>query len=142
MISNKAYLKKDKDNDIVAFGGDRIVFPSKPRTVFVSGEVNRPGLLSFLEGDDVLNYIDRAGGLTDSASYAILVEPTGESRRVNFGWFSADPTVPDGSSITVVRKSPEPPEEKKIDWSVTIKDSFALVASAATIIYLISQVKK
>ena len=138
----KAYLKKDKDNDIVVFEGDRIVFPEKPRTVVVVGEVNRPGLLSFLDGDDVGNYIDRAGGLTDSASYAILVEPTGESRRVNFGWFSADPTVPDGSNITVLRKAPEPPEEKKVDWGATIKDSFALAASAATIIYLISQVKK
>jgi hypothetical protein len=37
----------------------------------------------------------------------------------------------------------EPPEEKKeFDLGGTIKDSFAVVASAATIIYLISQVKK
>jgi protein involved in polysaccharide export with SLBB domain len=139
---DKAYIKRDKDNDIVVSGGDSIVFTSRPRTVLVSGEVNRPGLLSFLEGQDVGNYIDRAGGFTDSASYAILVEPTGESRRVNFGWFSADPTVPEGSSITVLRKPPEPPEDKRIDWSTTIKDSFAVVASAATIIYLVSQVAK
>jgi protein involved in polysaccharide export with SLBB domain len=123
-------------------GGDKITFPSRPMTVLVTGEVNRPGLLSFIDGDDVGSYVDRAGGLTDSASYAILAKPTGESRRVNFGFFSADPKVPEGSSIIVFRKAPEPVEEKRIDWSTTIKDSFAIVASAATIIYLISQVTK
>ena len=138
----KALEKKDDAQDITVLGGDRLIIPSRPWTVLVSGEVNKPGLLSFIEGDDVWNYIDRSGGLTDSAAYAVLVKPTGESRRVNFGLLSADPTVPEGSSITVLKKSPEQPEEKKIDWSVTIKDSFGLVASAATIIYLISQVKK
>jgi protein involved in polysaccharide export with SLBB domain len=138
----KAYRWHDSDNDVVVMSGDKITFPSSPHTVLVMGEVNKPGLLSFVKGDDVGDYLHRAGGLTDSASYAILVKPTGESRRVNFGVFAADPEVPEGSSITVLRQPPEPPEEKKVDWGATIKDSFALVASAATIIYLISQVTK
>jgi hypothetical protein len=50
--------------------------------------------------------------------------------------------VLEGSSIYVVKEPSEPPEEKKIDWGATIKDSFAIVASAATIIYLVSQVTK
>jgi hypothetical protein len=35
-----------------------------------------------------------------------------------------------------------PPERKEFDLGGTIKDSFAIVASAATVIYLISQIKK
>jgi hypothetical protein len=35
-----------------------------------------------------------------------------------------------------------PPERKEFDLGGTIKDSFAVVASAATVIYLISQIKK
>jgi protein involved in polysaccharide export with SLBB domain len=139
---DKAFLRNEGAQDIAVFPGDRVMVPTRPRTVLVSGEVNRPGLFSFIDREDVANYIDRAGGLTDSASYAVLVKPTGESRRVNFGWFSANPGVPEGSSITILRRPSEPPEDKKIDWSATIKDSFALVASAATIIYLISQVTK
>jgi hypothetical protein len=138
----KAFYNKDSDNDIVVLGGDKIIFPSRPRTVLVTGEVNRPGLLTFIEGEDVGDYIDRAGGLTDSASYAILAKPTGESRRVNLGWFSADPVVPEGSSISVLKRPPELVDDRRVDWSATIKDSFAVAASAATIIYLVSQVTK
>jgi len=138
----KAFYGHDRDHDINVLPGDRVAIPPRPRTVLVSGEVNRPGLFSFIDGEDVRDYIDRAGGLTDSASYGILVKPTGESRRVNFGLLSADPRVPEGSSITVLRLAREPAEEKKIDWGATIKDSFAIAASAATIIYLVSQVVK
>jgi hypothetical protein len=35
-----------------------------------------------------------------------------------------------------------PPERKEFGLGRTIKDSFAVVASAATIIYLVSQIKK
>lgn len=137
----KAYYNKDQNNDIVVSSGDNIVFDPRPRTVLVGGEVNKPGLFLFIEGDNVSGYIDRAGGRTDSASYALLISPTGETKRVNFGLFSANPKVLDGSAINVLRTPSEPPEEKKVDWSATIKDAFAIIASASTIIYLISQVK-
>jgi protein involved in polysaccharide export with SLBB domain len=139
----RAYRKKDPDHDVVVLIGDRIVFPPKPHTVLVTGEVNNAGLLSFIPGDNVSDYIDRAGELTDSAHYAILTLPTGESKRVNFGWFRADPEVLDGSSILVIRKPPEPPvERKEFDLGETIKDVFAIMASAATVIYLVSQATK
>ncbi|MBI3586879.1 MAG: SLBB domain-containing protein [Ignavibacteriales bacterium] len=137
----KAYYKKDRDNDIIVSNGDSIVFNPRPRTVLVSGQVNKPGLFSFIEGDNASDYIDRAGGRTDSASYTLLISPTGETKRVNFGLFSANPKVLDGSAINVLRMPPEVSEEKKVDWSSTIKDAFAIIASATTVIYLISQVK-
>jgi polysaccharide export outer membrane protein len=138
----KAYTEKDPIHDVVLLAGDRVVVPSKPHTVLVSGEVNKPGLVSFVAGDDVSGYIDRAGGLTDSARYAILELPTGESRRVNFGWFRADPTVLDGSTITVVKVQAEPPEAQKTDVAATIKDIFAIATSAATIAFIVFQVTK
>lgn len=138
----KVLYKGDKGNDILVMDGDRLSVPRKPYTVLVTGEVNKPGLFAFLEGDDVFNYINRAGGLTDSAYYAMLSAPSGESRKIGFGIFAADPDVLDGSTIDVRKRPPEPPEEKKIDWGATIKDVFALAASAATIIYLVYQTKK
>lgn len=49
----------------------------------------------------------------------------------------------DRSTIVVTKQPAEPPKEKKeFDLGATIKDSFAIVASAATVIYLISQIKK
>jgi len=139
----EAYEKKDENQDIMMLPGDRVTIPPRPRTVFVTGEVNNPGLQVFIDGLSVSDYIDRAGGRTDSAQYALLTLPTGETQKVSFGWFSRDPSVLEGSTIVVTKKPAEPPPERKeFDLGATIKDSFALVASAATIIYLISQVKK
>jgi hypothetical protein len=57
--------------------------------------------------------------------------------------FHRHPEVIECSTIEVTKKPPEPPPERKgFDLGGTIKDSFAVVASAATIIYLISQIKK
>jgi protein involved in polysaccharide export with SLBB domain len=138
----KAYYDKNEIHDVVMLSGDRIVVPPRPYTVSVNGEVNKPGLLSFIPGDDVSDYIDRAGGLTDSASYALFVKPTGESRRVNFGLFRSNPEVAEGSAITVLKLPPPPPEQKGEELATTIKDVFAIVTSAATIAFLIWQVTK
>ena len=137
----KAYQEKDLVHDVVLLAGDAIHFPSTPHTVTVGGEVNAPGLLSFIKGNSVSDYIDRAGGLTDSANYAVLMLPTGESKRVNFGWFRHNPEVADGANIIVYRTPPPSPEEAKgVDWGVTIKDTFAILTSAATLAYIVYQV--
>ncbi len=138
----EAYQKNNVLHDVVMLAGDSIFIPSKPHTVLVTGQVNNPGLLSFIEGDDVTDYIDRAGGLTDSSNYAVLVKPSGESRRVNLGWFSSDPEVPEGSSIEVLKINPQPPENKSVDISGTIKDVLAILTSAGTLAFIVWQVSK
>lgn len=135
-----AYYNKGTQNDVVMLEGDRLIIPSHPHTVIVNGEVNNPGMLSFLEENDVSDYLDRAGGLTDSASYAILIKPTGESERVNFGWFRSNPEVPEGSTITVYQIPPPLPEGQGFDVSGTIKDTFAILTSAATVAFIVWQV--
>ena len=124
------------------FGGDSISIPSSPHTVQVDGEVNNPGVLSFIDGSSALSYIDRAGGLTDSSNYAVLVKPTGETQRVNFGFLRTNPDVPEGSRIRVTKVPPPAPEGKGLDISGTIKDTFAILTSAATLAFLIYQVTK
>jgi protein involved in polysaccharide export with SLBB domain len=139
----RAYQKRDKNHDLVLFPGDRLVVPPRPRTVAVAGEVNNPGLQAFREGFHVSDYIERAGARTDSSNYALLLVPTGETRKVRFGYFSSDPEVMEGSRIVVTKRPPEPLRERKpIDLGATIKDSFGIVSSAATVIYLISQITK
>jgi hypothetical protein len=57
--------------------------------------------------------------------------------------FHRDPEVLEGSTIVATKKPADsPPERKEFDLGGTVKDSFAVVASAATIIYLISQIKE
>jgi protein involved in polysaccharide export with SLBB domain len=133
----EAYKERNPLHDVVMLDGDSLFIPSKPHTVLVTGEVNNPGLLSFIQGEDVTDYITRAGGLTDSASYAVLVQPTGESRRVDFGWFSNNPEVEEGGAIDVKKIPPPPPETAGTDVAGTIRDVFAILTSAATLAFII-----
>lgn len=138
----EAYEEKNKLHDVIMHGGDSLFIPSTPHTVFVTGEVNNPGLLSFIDGNDVTEYIDRAGGLTDSSNYAVLIKPTGESRRVNFGWFRDDPDVPEGSTIHVIKVPPPVAESQPVDIGATVKDVFAILTSAATLAFIVWQVSQ
>jgi protein involved in polysaccharide export with SLBB domain len=137
----KAFVQRDFLHDVIMLSGDSIFVPSRPYTVSVYGEVNNPGLLSYIRGDDVSDYVKRAGGLTDSASYAILIQPTGESQEINFGWLSSDPDVPEGSTIRVLKIQPPNPAEK-VDVTSLVKDTFAILTSAATLAFIVYQVTK
>jgi polysaccharide export outer membrane protein len=138
----EVYRNRTPEQDVVLLPGDSLVVPPHPYTVLVTGEVNRSGLLSFVKGDDVMDYIERAGGLTDSSWYGILTRPTGESRRVDFGFLRARPEVFEGSQIWVKKIPPPEPEKGGESTATTIKDMFAIAMSAATIITLIWQVTK
>ena len=69
------------------------------------------------------------------------MKPNGESNKVNFGWFTSDPDVFDGSIINVTKKPPETKTESKFDIAATIRDIFAITVSAVTIIVLARQIK-
>ena len=119
---------------------DSIYIPSKPNTVLIVGEVNNPGLYSFVEGDDVSDYVSRAGGETDSVKTVLLQKPNGESEEMV--WYKLDPNVPDGSIIFLPKAPGITQEIKPLDLGETIKDVFALLSSAATLAFLIFQVTK
>jgi len=138
----EAFYFHGEVHDITMEVGDSIHVPSKPNTVLVLGEVQKSGLLSYIEGDDLQDYLNRAGGTTDSAYYALLTKPTGESQKVGLGVFSGNPEVPDGSVIEVA-KEPVPPQPEKAEAiSTTVKDIFALLTSAATLIFIVHQTTK
>ena len=122
--------------DVVLQEGDSIFIPPKPNSVTVVGEVNNPGILGFIEGDNMLNYIDRAGGITDSANYALVHFPNGNVERHGFGLFSGNPRVDDGSTVIVTKVPPPPPPTPGVDTATTVKDMFAIVVSAITVIIL------
>lgn len=137
----KLYSDNDDDFDVLLRDGDNINIPSKPNTILLKGEVNNSGLFKFIPGESVKDYIEKAGGETDSANYIIYQKANGEAVKVGFGWFSGNPEVYDGSTITVTKCPPPPPKDSAIDIGGTIKDVFAIVVSAVTIIVLANQLK-
>ena len=78
---------QDEDQDVILTNLDEIFIPRKPNTVFVTGEVNKPGLYKFVDGEDVKDYVDKAGGTTDSSNYIIYTKANGETKKNGFGWF-------------------------------------------------------
>lgn len=138
---DRAIGKLQLKYDVILQPGDVIRVPARPNAVQVTGEVNNPGLLNFIEGENMWSYIDRAGGVSDSAAYALVSFPNGNMQRVSLGWFGGNPDIPDGSAIRVTRTPPPPPEGEKVDIAGTIKDVFAITASAVTILVLTNQLK-
>lgn len=129
----------DEELDVLLKNGDVISIPKKPNSVFVTGEVNNPGLYKFTPGLSVKDYIDFAGGETDSSHYILYTKANGETKKVGFGFLSSNPIVYDGSTIVVTKKPYEPPKETTFDIGATIKDVLSVIVSAVTIIVLANQ---
>ncbi|MDP2364114.1 MAG: SLBB domain-containing protein, partial [Ignavibacteria bacterium] len=137
----KLVMDEDEDQDVILRTGDEIFVPRNPNTVLVQGEVNNPGLYKYMPGDNVKDYIDKAGGETDSSNYILYSKANGETNKIGFGWFSGNPTAYDGSVIIVTKEPPPPPDKDGPALWTNIKDIFAIVVSAVTLIFLAQQLK-
>lgn len=132
------------DNDIILQEGDVINIPYKPNTVTVTGEVENPGIYGYVSGESRNYYLDRAGDITDSADFVLVTYPEGYTFKTNLRWlFGENPSIPDGSTINVVKMKPEPPAEQKtqedVDINKTLRDTLTFMASVITLIILIRQ---
>lgn len=144
--AERAFDDPEGDDDIIMQDGDVINVPFKPNVVSISGEVLNAGIYGHVDGENSDFYIDRAGGLTDSAQYILVSYPEGYVIRAGVGWFSTSPKIPDGSSIFVSKVPPPPPPEPetgtKTSFFDAMKDVLALTASTVTILVLINQLNK
>lgn len=135
--ADPAALASDPAADILLEPGDRILFPKRPLTVTVSGEVLSPASLRFVPGKEAADYLREAGGLTRFADRGLIfvLYPDGSSQPL------AAPrgrhallTIPPGSTL-VVPRDPEPFEFLPVAQSVTtILSQLALTAAAVTAI--------
>jgi protein involved in polysaccharide export with SLBB domain len=138
---DKAYNGKDERENILVKNGDSIYIPKRPNTVSVSGNVNNPGLFSFVENSSLINYISKAGGIQDSTELFLLTSPNGATKKLKN--FVKGPKILDGSSIVVTKKKAVDQSNKKQGPTVAevIRDTLAIITSAVTIIALAVQLK-
>ncbi|MBT4483026.1 MAG: hypothetical protein HOC71_05030 [Candidatus Latescibacteria bacterium] len=131
-------IKRSKD-DLILLGGDEIIIPEVPNSIVIIGEITNPGIYNYNKGWKVKKYINFAGGPTEDGFQIHIQQPTGYMERVTF---FKNPKVEDGAIITVSAKPQEiiQEEEKEIDWSKVIQESFAIMSSAMMIIYLTKQI--
>jgi protein involved in polysaccharide export with SLBB domain len=91
--------------------GDFIYLPKRPSTVSVSGEVLNPGSFQYRPELGIDDYLDMAGGLTNTAEddEMFLILPDGSARTGSSSilhFFGSDP-IPPGSTI-VIPPNPAP----------------------------------
>ncbi len=125
-----AFIDSIPKANIVLHDGDVIVVPSNPKTVFVYGQVENPGYITFQPGKTMSWYIEQAGG------YAINAE---ESRaRIIDGrtkvWRKGDDIIVKAGDEIYVPKPPDiPPGIRVQTWAIII----SAVTSAATLMSII-----
>ena len=132
--------------DAVLSPGDLIRIPAAPSSILVVGEVNNPGLYTYVRNESRNFYIDQAGGLTDSADFALIEYPEGYVEKTRLSWaFGSNPSIPDGSTIRVVKVIPPLPEkttsEKKTTFVEVFREISAIIATTLTIMVLANQLK-
>ena len=113
-----------ENDSILLEDGDSLNVMKKSGLIYIDGEVNSPGYVSFNENESVKSYIRKAGGLTAFAdeNNIFVVYPNGTSFQ-NSKWFS--PKVKEGSKITVSQRTISGKNEMS-GW-----EKFSIVASQA-----------
>ncbi|MCH7858661.1 MAG: SLBB domain-containing protein [Candidatus Marinimicrobia bacterium] len=134
-------IRGKKRADIILLSGDEIIIPPSPNTVAIRGNVGLQGLVKYDKARRVAYYLDQAGGLGDRVESIFLTQASGATfqlkRRL---WLvRQNPVVDEGALITVTKK-PEPGESVPFDLGATIRDTFAIISSAVTIIVLAQQI--
>jgi polysaccharide export outer membrane protein len=60
-------VEGDSSQDVVLQDGDNIVIPSRRNSVYVFGQILRPGHIPFVKGSQIEYYVKMGGGYTDRA---------------------------------------------------------------------------
>ena len=126
-------VKIDLAKSIEIFEDDIIYFPKIKSTVKVSGEVNNPLILNYIEAKNINQIIKKAGGFNDFAekSNIYVVYPSGLSSSTRkFLFFNIYPKIKPGSELFVPKKT----EKNKVNSG----DLLAIATSLTSIVALLN----
>lgn len=124
----RLFLHGDESQNIVLEDGDVIFIPPVRRTVTISGQVRKPGLVDFEEGKTVGYYMEKAGGYAYNASKSgarLIRSRSGEREMLRKGQ-----VLEPGDEIWI-------PEKEYRDWWAFTQGTMRTVAETLTLIILI-----
>jgi protein involved in polysaccharide export with SLBB domain len=130
----------DSTSDIAKYkvkDGDIIIIPPIQNSVYVFGQVSRPGHVTYIDGKDYNYYIKEAGGVGELAEEDEIMVIKGGSRA----WISADNdsvTVEEGDYIYVPKESLRSTRSYIMEYSVYL----GVLASLAAILLSIVTIAK
>ena len=136
---DKVLRSRSEKEDIALLPGDSLSIPRHPMIVQLSGAFQIPGFVKYVPGKKSKFYINRAGGFVRNAEKdkAFILRANGRIAPISkrFWW---DPTVHEGDDIRVELKEIKDP----FDLSSFLKDSASIMASFASVLFIISQASK
>ncbi|NWG28933.1 MAG: SLBB domain-containing protein [Ignavibacteriaceae bacterium] len=122
----------DPNSDIAKYivqNGDIIIIPQKQNSVYVFGQVLRPGHVTFIEGKDYTYYVNEASGLGELAEDDEIMVIKGGSRA----WLSPQRetvTIEEGDYIYVPKQSLRTVRSYIMEYSIYL----SILASIAAIL--------
>lgn len=128
------FEKNSEKDNVLLQDGDLIVIPESPNTVFVYGQVHKPGYVTFQKNKSMEWYIEQAGGYAINAekSRARIIE--GKSKVWKKG--NDEIYVKAGDEI-YVPKPPDNPPGLEIQTYAMVASVLASVALLVNILYSI-----
>jgi len=135
----EALRSQSGKDDIRLLPGDSLSIPRHPMIVQLSGAFQIPGFVKYVSGKSANFYINRAGGFVRDADKdkAFILRANGRVEPIakRFWW---DPKVHEGDDIRVELKEITEP----FDTSAFLKDTASILASFASVLFIISQASK
>ncbi len=118
--------------DINVLAGDTIKVLYHPDVVYVLGAVNNPGPFKYIQGENVRDYIQMAGGFSSEADTrnVSVRSPSGDGDELKRFWFA--PKVMDGSTIMVAVDTREPTDRTEL-----AKEIASIIASLVTTLAIV-----
>ncbi len=118
----------EEAQNVLLEGGDVVFIPERRRTVSLSGQMKKPGLLGYEEGRRVAYYLDQAGGFSWNANKGgarLIRARTGEREQLDKNLL-----VEAGDEIWV-------PEKEYRNWWEFTQSTMRTVAETLTLILLV-----
>ncbi len=131
----RLFLEGVRSADVTLRDGDFIIVPARNNTVYVFGQVAYPGHLTFVPGSHYEYYIEKAGGYSGAADKGkVSIIKAGTKKWVT----PENEPVEEGDSIFVGLR----PERDIAYYFSLARDVLTVATAAATIYFLIDQVRK
>jgi protein involved in polysaccharide export with SLBB domain len=126
-----AFVDNSEMDNVKLMDGDRIYIPTNPKTIYIFGQVNKPGFISYEPGKNMDWYIEKAGGYATGAD-------KGRSRIIkgrNRVWVEGKPDIAldAGDEIYIPRYPDLPPGMQLQTYSVIA----GVLASAAVLLSVV-----
>lgn len=124
----KAFKNNSELDNVVLEDGDFIVVPKTPNGIYIYGQVNSPGFVSYEQGKNMKWYIEKAGGFAANAKKNQARIIRGRTRV----WVEGDDEVEvvPGDDIYVPRPVEDAPGMEWQSWTAIA----GLIMSAATLV--------